>query len=392
MPEVVVVGAGPVGTLLSAELARAGIDVMLLERRADPAAGTRAIGIHAPVLAALEASGVTERLLAGACRVSAGEARADGEVLGVVRFDRLSRRFPFVATLPQPETRAALAVGAPAPVHGTVRAVHGGPHPRVEYDTDAGPADVTARIVVLAAGPRSRGLLYRAGAVREQRYPDRYVMADLAVAGPAHAVVHLDRTGVLESFPLPGGRRRFVAPAAAEDSAAARAGALRDALSVRGLDAAASAVDAADGFAIRRAVAPRLRRGSVLAIGDLAHEVSPMGGQGMNLGLLDAATLAPVLAAWVRTGTTPEEALRRWERRRVASARISAAIATANTFLGRPASARTAALRARAMRTALATPAATLLAHAYAMGFDHDARALRRPSRPTEPPGAGRRA
>jgi 2-polyprenyl-6-methoxyphenol hydroxylase-like FAD-dependent oxidoreductase len=74
--DVVVVGAGPVGTLLAAELTRLGVEVDLLERRSDAGEGTRAIGVHAPVLAALEASGATERLLAEAVRVSRGEARS----------------------------------------------------------------------------------------------------------------------------------------------------------------------------------------------------------------------------------------------------------------------------------------------------------------------------
>ena len=64
--------------------------------------------MHAPVLAALERSGITERLLEKALRVPRGEARSGDHVLGVVRFDRLSTRFPFVATLPQAETEAVL--------------------------------------------------------------------------------------------------------------------------------------------------------------------------------------------------------------------------------------------------------------------------------------------
>src|SRR6188472_3826505 len=104
MREVIIVGAGPVGTLLAAELARRSVDVAVLERRARPGDGTRAIGVHAPVLAALEASGATERLLASAVRVTRGEARSDGRALGTVRFYRLQRRFPFVAALPQAAT------------------------------------------------------------------------------------------------------------------------------------------------------------------------------------------------------------------------------------------------------------------------------------------------
>ena len=54
MTDVVVVGAGPVGTVLAGELERRGVAVRVLERRVTAGGGTRAIGLHAPVLAALE--------------------------------------------------------------------------------------------------------------------------------------------------------------------------------------------------------------------------------------------------------------------------------------------------------------------------------------------------
>ena len=57
MPEVLIVGAGPVGTLLAAELTRFGVEVEMLERRPGAGGGSRAIGLHAPTLAALEAGG-----------------------------------------------------------------------------------------------------------------------------------------------------------------------------------------------------------------------------------------------------------------------------------------------------------------------------------------------
>ena len=112
MADVIVVGAGPVGTLLAAELARGDVDVALLERRAGPGDGTRAIGVHAPVLAALEASGTTERLLASAVRVSRGEARSDGRALGVVRFDRLHTPLPVRRRAPAGRDRGGARRGS----------------------------------------------------------------------------------------------------------------------------------------------------------------------------------------------------------------------------------------------------------------------------------------
>src|SRR6478735_5477943 len=270
MPDVIVVGAGPVGTLLAAELSRLGVSVVLLEQRARPGEGTRAIGVHSPVLAALEASGVTERLLASAVRVSRGEARSDGRTLGTVRFDRLGRRFPFVAALPQAATEAALAVGAPEPRRGaTVTEVTPGADGiRVSFGDGE---TARAPIVVIAGGWRARALVYRPSGIRVRPYADRYLMADVATGRDgALAVVNIDRSGVLESFPLPDGRRRFVAwdPSPGCAAAAERAERLRAALTLRGEHEGAANVSAATPFHVRRAVAPSLRRAGLFVIGD----------------------------------------------------------------------------------------------------------------------------
>ncbi|MEV4686519.1 FAD-dependent oxidoreductase [Microbacterium sp. LWH3-1.2] len=377
MRDVTIVGAGPVGMLLAGELARRGVDVELLERRPAVGDGTRAIGIHSPVLAALEPSGLTGRLLDGAVRVRRGEARSRGRVLGTVRFDVLSARFPFVATLPQATTESVLGTAAPSPLRGAyVLAVI----PRrdsvvVRAGLLGRPIESESRIVVVAGGGAARDLVYRSDAVPARAYRDRYLMTDAATdADDELAVIHLDPDGVLESFPLPGGRRRFVAWDApgSEDAPEARAQRLRDALGRRGEEAAAEAVSTATSFGVRRVVAPRLRNGRVFAIGDTAHEVSPIGGQGMNLGLLDAVTLAPLLASWVRTGTAPDLGLLRWEARRVQSARRAAALASVNTALGRP-SGRADAVRRAAVRGMLTGASGRLFARAYSMGFDVDA-------------------
>ncbi|MCO7204048.1 FAD-dependent monooxygenase, partial [Microbacterium sp. CnD16-F] len=252
---------------------------------------------------------------------------------------------------------------------------------RARVETDRG--DRVAPIVVVAGGVGARDLVYRPRALRRTAYADRYLMTDAAVpprADAETAVVHLAPGGVLESFPLPGGRRRFVAwdagGSAAWDaggSAASRADRLRRAMRERGEAEAAEAVTEATEFGVRRVLAPGMRRYRVFVIGDAAHEVSPIGGQGMNLGLLDAATLAPLLAAWIRSGSTPEADLAEWERDRVRSARVAGRLAAVNMALGRPVSGAVHALRSRVLGSVLAATGG-LVPHAYAMGLDRASR------------------
>jgi 2-polyprenyl-6-methoxyphenol hydroxylase-like FAD-dependent oxidoreductase len=247
---------------------------------------------------------------------------------------------------------------------------------------DGAREELRAPIVVLAGGWSARSLVFREGRPPTTTYPDRYLMSDIVVPERADsdtAIVNLAPGGVLESFPLPGSLRRVVAWDAAtvvgpeetgDDSAAVRVQRLRAALRARGEASVADAVVTATAFGIRRVCAPQLRRGRLLVIGDAAHEVSPIGGQGMNLGLLDAIGLAPLLARWVRERAAPEAELAAWEGRRVRSAVRAGRLAAVNTVLGRPRRAGGDLARRTLVRGMLAGPFGRGFAWAYSMGLD----------------------
>lgn len=384
--EVVIVGAGPSGLLLAAELGRAGVDVVLLEQRTDGKAASRAIGVHPVVLARLEASGAAEQIVGAACKITHGEVRSGRRFLGEVRFDRLDARFPFVAAVPQQITEQAVALGGPAPSRGVqvLRVQDRGVHVDLDCQFESAQQTIRAQYVVIAAGVGGAALIAGCVPVRK-RYSDRYVMADLPGeetpnrTGETRATIVLHREGVVESFPLPGGSRRLVAWAGnasepvPEDHAAAGSHLRRAVAERAGEYQLAERIESAVTFGIGRTLLPRLRYGRIIVIGDSAHEISPIGGQGMNLGLLDALTLTPRLRDAVRS-SDGAAGLARWETRRLQSARTAARLAGANTRLGRPKAKAphgiTAALAAAASR---GMPG-RVLARAYSMGYDRDAR------------------
>ncbi len=89
-------------------------------------------------------------------------------------------------------------------------------------------------------------------------------------------------------------------------------------------------------FDVHRRLAQRLVSGRTVLIGDAAHQVSPIGGQGMNLGWLDATELVPIITASLVDGRDVGRDLSAFDQRRRRAAVTAARQAHLNMALGRP--------------------------------------------------------
>ncbi len=342
--DVAVVGAGMVGAALALALAREGFDVALVETRAPASWRTQdEIDLRVVALAASSIS-LFERLDvwtairdARACayrRMRVWDALAPGELgfdaadsganaLGYIVENRLIAHALWQAA----QSHAQIAVHCPARVVATE--VEG---ERRTLTLDDG-SRVAARLVVAADGAES-ALRELVGIHTDDRdYAQRAVVAHVAHER-AHEATAWQRFlpgATLAFLPLADARSSIVWSLPADE--AQRVLALDDAAFCAELGAAfdfrlgrVTATTARAAFPLRMKLAERYLAPRFALIGDAAHVVHPLAGQGVNLGLRDVDALVAALteARAAKRDIASETVLRRYERRRRSDNAVSA--------------------------------------------------------------------
>ncbi len=344
--DVVVVGAGPVGLLLALELAAAHRRVLVVEKRCDPPSWSMAIGITPPSLAILRRHALDEEFVRKGLPVRHAAVSENGRGLGEVRFDRLPSAHPFILVLPQSETvrilRRRVEDSAQVSLSDGVEFVgyeehadHVHLHLRdVESGADSA---VTARLLVGCDGAHSRVRDLAGFSYRRRSYGVRFAMADFDDDTGYGDVARLffTRRGSVESFPLPGQRRRWIVQASKVlDGQGPRDFLIGRVGSLAGHDLRMVRCHFESTFEPCRALAAPFARGRVALCGDAAHQMSPIGGQGMNTGFADAALLAGLADQVLAHSTEAEAAWSVYTRVRTRAFNVAASRAARGMWLG----------------------------------------------------------
>ncbi|THJ66717.1 FAD-dependent monooxygenase [Arthrobacter echini] len=345
MHDVIVVGGGPVGLYTALLLRQSGLDVVVLERRPERGSHSRAIGIHPPALRALAAAGVADELRRRGVLIRDGIARSGGRHVGTVSFSVLPGTEQYVLAVPQAVTEEILERRLERDFPGTLlRGValltthDAGDRVLAVTRSQGEDAVLDAKLIVAADGARSSVRDDAGISARPRRYPDCYVMGDFRddTDDGDDAVLYLETGGIVESFPLPDGLRRWVVRVGSpveHPTVEKLAALIRERT---GIGVAPDTNSMISAFDVRSRLAKRFVAGRTVLVGDAAHEISPIGGQGMNLGWLDAARLAPIIGASLQDGKDVAAHLARYEKERRAQAALARRKAHLNMALGRP--------------------------------------------------------
>ena len=328
-----IVGGGPAGMVLALLLARAGVEVTLLEKHADFLRDFRGDTVHPSTLALLDELGLWDRFAAmPQSRVEQGALNIDGQPVTLVDFRRLRQPHPYIAMVPQWDLLNLLAEAAQSEPSFTLRLEHevtgllrdGDRITGVRYRSPDGAGELTAHLTVACDG---RGSILRRDSglpVREFPVPfDVWWFRLPREAAGTYSLIPRTAPGrLLIMIPREGYFQIAYLIAKGSDARLRARGldAFKEELTGLIPEADVDTLNSWDDVKLLDARLNRLTRWYVdglLFIGDAAHAMSPVGGVGINLAVQDAVGAATLLADPLRARNVRSGDLAAVQRRRL---------------------------------------------------------------------------
>ena len=331
--QVVVVGAGPVGTVAAYYLAQHGIDVVVLEAASSCEEDMRASTFHSPTIEMLNQLGIAERLISEGLKAPVYQYRIRSTQETLV-FDLTELEdeleFPFRLQCEQYKLARLLADGLhkhpSAEIHFNNRVFsfareNGGA--TISAETPDGIVDYGADYVIAADGASS--------VIRKQlgadfsgfTYPEKFLTlsTDTAMENFSQDLCYVNYVSDPEEWfvllRVPTSWRILIPVDQDQDDeyilSDEKTNIIFDGLIGDGITVTTHHRTI---YRVHQRVATKFRHGRILLAGDAAHLNNPLGGFGMNGGIHDAWNLCEKLVAILKNGADDDEYLDRYDRQR----------------------------------------------------------------------------
>jgi 2-polyprenyl-6-methoxyphenol hydroxylase-like FAD-dependent oxidoreductase len=298
-----IAGAGPVGLGAALFLARLGHATRVIEERHEPARESKALAVNPRTLEILEATGVTERMLAFGLPIRGALLHRGEKVVAHLSFEGLHPKYPYMLALSQATTERLLAQALEAAGGSVERGVRlvacRNQNDSVEATLESTEGNARAVVacpwLLAADGAHSTARATLGVAFPGSSFPDEWHLADVPLRtalAADHAHAFLTDDGFLFLI-------RMVDPALADQPAPLwriignRPQPLTCLLQAEVVGAPVWV----SSFRISHRLNSTLAEGRVYFAGDSGHVHSPMGARGMNLGLEDAWVFATLVHA-----------------------------------------------------------------------------------------------
>ena len=309
--QVLVVGAGPVGLTMAAELTRYGVPVRIVDKAAQRTDKSKALVLWSRTLELLDRGALSGPFVAAGLKVDAANIVAGSRRIGHISLAGVESRYPYALMLPQSETERlleerlnSLGVRVERQVEMTgFTQDHAGVSAALR-GADGRQETVATQWLVGCDGAHSAvrhglGLSF----LGETLHSD-WILADVHLTGMPFPISEIaaywHEDGVLATFPIAPGRYRIIADIGRSDGAQPVDPTLEEVQAIverRGPGGLALSDPIwLSAFRINERKVADYWKGRAFVAGDAAHVHSPAGGQGMNTGMQDAFNLAWKLA------------------------------------------------------------------------------------------------
>lgn len=325
-PEILILGAGPVGLMLACQLQSRGVPFRLVEARISREYWVKALGVSPRTLEIFDQMGILDEALNRGLFFSAVNTLVEGAMQARVEIDPLALPYGAMAlgqydteTILEDELRRCGGV-----VEWQTRAVRIEAHQdcvEVELERPSDSEVVFCHWLVGCDGAHSLARKSAGISFDGDRFEQHFLLGDVEIGwehphSEVWKLIQLSPEGELRNVvavvPIPGSPRRYRLSLAVPPESQGQTEPLE-------LLRACAAPSLPPGtpignlrwssfYRISHRLASRYRQGRVLLAGDAAHLHPPIGGLGMNTGLQDAYNLGWKLAA-VAQGRAPESLL-----------------------------------------------------------------------------------